>query len=184
MSKRCFYITGPEGAGHRVLAALLIEGGCIGDASTNQRWSQTLPTTENPAVVIRSLPHGGEMPDIKTDLVNLSNRGYQTTLLIPVRGPVALCKAQVHGKHTDSEADARVRVQRAWQHLGPALASWCYHEVHFVPTYLLHVRPRILTDFLGLLLPFGFSGEVTVEGRLSPLHDPDAKYFHPEGSPE
>src|SRR3546814_10009736 len=80
--KRCFLVVGPESAGNRLAAAVLVRAGCVGHASTDQVWDQTLPEGETPAVVIRSFPHGDDWPDLGALLSTLHARGYVVTVLI------------------------------------------------------------------------------------------------------
>src|SRR3546814_19324561 len=75
--KRCFLVVGPESAGNRLAAAVLVRAGCVGHASTVQVWDRTLPEGETPAVVIRSFPHGDDWPDLGALLSTLHARSEE-----------------------------------------------------------------------------------------------------------
>jgi hypothetical protein len=111
----CFLVVGPESAGNRLLAALLVAAGCHGDGSTAQRWDPGLPDGTNPAVVIRSVPHGGRWVNFRGIYRALQAAGYKRVVtLVAVRHPVALARSQVRRGHAKHPGDARARIEQAY----------------------------------------------------------------------
>jgi hypothetical protein len=122
--RTCFLVVGPESAGNRLLAALLVSAGCHGDGSTAQRWDPGLPTGISPAVVIRSFPHGGQWIDLRHVYDGLRIAGYKRVVtLVTVRHPVAMARSQVRRGHAHHIKDAEVRIERAYLRIVPRIQS-------------------------------------------------------------
>ena len=113
--KRAYVVTGPEGAGNRMLAAILVAGGCHGTGSTDSPYNRALPQGESPAVIIRSLPHGGSWPDLASCFAELIAGGYQVTALLTAREPTALFRSQVAAGHQATERDAEDATDQAYR---------------------------------------------------------------------
>lgn len=64
--KRAFFILGAEGAGTRCLTAAFVAAGCRGSAEHQQPMDDLDFSGEGDLVFRRSLPHGGEWPDLTT----------------------------------------------------------------------------------------------------------------------
>ena len=120
--KRAYLVTGPESAGNRMVAAILSEAGCYGEGSTSWAWNRwELPDgTVEPVVVIRSQPHGNQ-GDARRGFVSvfetvalLVAAGYETTVLVTHRDPVALTRSQVARGHVQDELEAVDNVRDAY----------------------------------------------------------------------
>ena len=93
--KRCFLVVGPECAGNRILAAILARAGCAGGGTTTAPLNTGLPTDEDPVVMIRSYPHGGDWPNLRQLGKDLAERDYAITILLTVRDPHAITQSQI-----------------------------------------------------------------------------------------
>lgn len=176
--KRAFLVTGPESAGNRLLAAVLSAAGCVGEGSTASRFNERLPFDEDPAVVIRSMPHGGDWYPVEMLLSTLRRRGYEVTVLVTTRDPVALARSQVANGHQPSEDDAHVAVCRAYDEIFDGLRH--SQEIsHLVPyESVTSEDPNAIPALLELLglRPVGLAS-VEVDGLPRPIENQNAKHY-------
>lgn len=178
--KRAFLVTGPESAGNRLLAAILIRAGCHGEAATFQPWDVALPLSETPAVVIRSVPHGDQVPDLAKDIETLKARGYGVTVLVTARDPWALAHSQGRRGNIDPFPEALDRIQDAYLWIFSRLADCPHARIVVVPmeALILHgdrAAERLL-EIVGI--PPVIEGPLVVEGVEWPgVYDADAKYY-------
>lgn len=149
--KRCYLVVGAESSGNRLLGKLLVSAGCTGDDRMDGPFSASLPTHEDPAVVIRSYPHGNEWPDLSDIYRALRNRGYQVRVIVAVRDRHCTVMSQVKSQHHPAEL-AQTNVQRAYldifQQLG-AINCW-YVIVPFESLVLHGEASSALLETLGL----------------------------------
>lgn len=116
--RRAFLVCGPESAGNRTLAALLVSAGCIGDASTAQPYDGTRwPAGESPVVLIRSVPHGEQWPDLGVVCTELEGRGYEVTALVPARDAFCMAVSQVERGHQRSREEALAVAGQAYRRI-------------------------------------------------------------------
>jgi len=172
----CFLVVGPESAGNRLAASLLVAAGCHGQAATDQEWDKTLPKGESPAVVIRSFPHGDEWPHLRNLIRTLAMRDYRVTLVITVREPKALASSQVFRGHC-KPGEAEKRIKDAYRHIvrdiGPAddFVFWPYEAVALDP----QEAANGLFERLGL--PPTDVSTVVVDHEKRPVTNENAKHY-------
>ena len=168
-------MTGPESAGNRLLAAVLIRAGCAGQASTAQAWDRTLPNGESPAVVIRSMPHGRARPNISRIWARLQSRGYQATVLVTARHPAALGASMAARGHAASERKATEKARAAYRRIFATMGAAPFYVV---PYETLVGGPEPVRALLRLLgLPPVTDGPVTIDLETHPIADRNPVHF-------
>lgn len=178
MSKRAFLVTGPESSGNRMMAAILSAAGCRGSGSTDSPYNDQLPAGESPVVIIRSFPHGGRWPNLRELIAQLQSCGYEVTVLVTARGPVALERSQVAAGHQVDGDGARQAIAEAYGRIFPALFASGTRWM-LVPYEALVLNPDTavpeLLELLGLNPDFG--GHVRVDHQLGPITDQNRKHY-------
>lgn len=173
---RCFLIVGPERSGNRLVASILVAAGCHGAGATFQPFGQSLPTKEDPAVVIRSLPHGNRWPNLSAIRWELLDRGYEMILVIACRDMGCTLQSQVASGTDPSTALANIK--RAYRTLFHFAGRRDVASV-VVPyeSLVLHPvgAPAALLARLGL--PQIKLGPVTVEGVVGRIANRNAQYY-------
>lgn len=162
--KRCYVVVGPESSGNRLLAALLVRAGCRGVAGMDT--PDALPIDDDPAVVLRSYPHGYEWPDLRSIVGRLRDRGYLVRVLVTVRDHHCVIHSQqAHRLHTREVAEANV--QRAYCDIFRQVADIGVGFV-MVPYESLVARPvhgvRSLLEWLGLPVD-NLGGKIVIDGK-------------------
>lgn len=172
----CYVIAGPESAGNRLAAALLISAGCYGQASTAQEWDDSLPEGETPAVVIRSFPHGGTWPALHEICAELKRRGYRVVVVVTVREPAALASSQVLRGHCDAEA-ADARIRKAYLRITRDL--YAADDFVLLPFEALALHPAAAgaAVLARLGLPAIYHEELVVDGEARPITDENGKHY-------
>lgn len=177
MTRRAFVVVGPESAGNRMCTAILVEAGCMGQASVLAPLNHGLPENgQSPVVLTRSYPHGGDDPDIFALRGDLQALGYQVHVIVVVRDMAACEASQVQRQHQRSLTLARLSIQNA---LGLIFSQLHLAGVPFyVTTYEAlanHAGARdAMLEALGLP---GIGSHVTVEGRRELLEDRNGKHY-------
>lgn len=94
--KRAYVVVGPESSGNKLLTALLIRAGCVGDPRDDGpgMWSIIEPATEQRVALTYSFPHGQEWPDLRNVYWRLQNKGYLTWFLVAARDPWCVFQSQ------------------------------------------------------------------------------------------
>lgn len=177
---RCFLVVGPERSGNRLVASILVAGGCQGEGATFQPFRRLLPTTEDPAVMIRSLPHGTRWPNLGAIHRKLRARGYDVTVIAVCRDMACTVGSQVASGVASELAEANI--QRAYRDVF-RFAGRAAVDLVVVPyeSLVLHPvgAPAALLRRLGLG-PVKLDA-VTVEGLLGPISDRNAQYYEWSG---
>lgn len=181
MPKRAYVVVGPESSGNRLLTALLVRAGCAGAGSTSQPFD--LPTEEDPAVLLRSYPHGNEWPDLAAICGELRNRGYVVRVLVLVRDPWCVVQSQrTRQQHPEQLAWANIRhaYTTLFGQLAPLNIWWT-----LVPYEALVLHPveavRRLLEMIDLPAE-NLEGPFEVDGlsRLS-IEDANAAHYDSAG---
>lgn len=175
--KRCYLVTGPESAGNRLLAASLVAAGCEGLGATFQPYHDRLPTTEKNAVVIRSMPHGHDWPDLIGICAELEGRGYRVHVLVTARDHHCMIDSQVE-THGHPEETAVSNAARAYREIFDALAI-VDADYTVVPYESLVLHPKAARERLlaRLGLPLRVPETLRVEGVHGPIEDGNAKHY-------
>lgn len=84
MTKRAFFVIGPEGCGTYMLAEAFVSAGCT---YCDKDVIEEFLKEQQPDMFVfrRSLPHAGTYPDVPDILGNLNMIGYKTTMVAIVR---------------------------------------------------------------------------------------------------
>lgn len=169
MTKRAVLVLGAEGTGTRVVTRLLIAAGYAGDDGHTQRWDAELPTDEPLVVWRRSLPHGGQWPDVDRLVRQLVERGYDVTACVTSRDWAATVRSQIAAGHSATPAGALWQLRRAYITVASALHA---ADVPFVVASYesLSQHPEAAAE---LLLQLG----VTPPATLPTFFDGNAKHF-------
>lgn len=132
--KRAFLVVGPESCGNHLVTEILIAAGCIGDTGQQnsfetdpgppdqrpQRWDTETPTDQDPIVWLRSMPHGGQWPDLDGILRALQEHGYAVTGVVTVRDWHGAVRSQVERTHVKRPSVAKGHLRIAYQNIfGP-----------------------------------------------------------------
>ena len=143
--KRTILVAGPRSSGTRLMTRILVESGCFGDFTHNQRMDAfdigfpTLNSEMPPydmaelmeeskpydfAVIRRSYPHGAGFADVVALRESLTKHGfYLDTALWMFRNPDANAKSMLNQGHVATIEDARASVKEALNHLPSILIS-------------------------------------------------------------
>ena len=120
--KRAYLVLGPESSGTRLMTRLLIAAGCEGTDEHVQPWDSQTPTA--PLIVWRrSLPHGGQWPDVQRLVARLQEADYAVTALVMSRDWHPMALSQIDNGHVADMAQAISHIQRAYGLIFPALAA-------------------------------------------------------------
>ena len=141
--KRAFLILGPESHGTHLVTDILLNAGCIGHAGNHvpwqpdnkelirgvkkpweytfptdlQPWDRQLPTTEDPIVWRRSIPHGKQWVDIE-DMINiLKERRYSVHVIVLSRDPFSAIQSQLKWRHVKDMEKGMANISRAYLHI-------------------------------------------------------------------
>ncbi|MEM9303939.1 MAG: hypothetical protein AAGE01_17625 [Pseudomonadota bacterium] len=158
--RRAFLVVGPESSGTHFVTEMLIAAGCHGHAGDHpdwesgwtegiedtQPWDHTPPTTEDPVVWRKSVPHGGAWPDLTRVARGLVNGGYAVTMLVVNRDPLATAPSQLRWKHVRDLSTGFGQIERALAH--------CYAQARAadVPTVTVSYEALIGSDAARRLL--------------------------------
>lgn len=111
-------VCGAESSGNRLVCRTLAANGFVNVTET-RRWQDVLtPTSNDPIVWLRSVPHAREWPDLVGMAQLLVERGYRPAALIPTRDWACTAASQVRAGHVDCEVNAH-------RHLRIAAATTC-----------------------------------------------------------
>jgi hypothetical protein len=92
MSKRAFFIIGPEGCGTYMLAEAFVSAGCT--YCDKDEIEEFLKEQQpNNLVVRRSLPHAGEWPNLLALEIKIKNEGYVTDFFSIFRDGFSACSS-------------------------------------------------------------------------------------------
>jgi len=176
MTKKAYLVVGPESSGTRLMTRLLIEAGCIGQASHNQPLDQVLKgkadlskhSEESRFVFRRSVPHAGHMPDLSRIDTRFRECGCQTFWIVMFREWAAMARSKVHQGHQNKREDAECRVVPQLTHIFRFLVE---HRPDFIiiDSSLMFIAPERALKQLEAVTGFNFRKEI--------INDADAKHY-------
>lgn len=108
MTKRAFFILGPESSGTKFLTSLFKKVGCEGNSWHRQKLEHNLPT-EDLVVFRRSYPHNGVWPSIEAEIQRFKE--YKIFIIIIVRSETFV----VHSRKKYVGGDIKNRAKIAMQ---------------------------------------------------------------------
>jgi hypothetical protein len=169
--KQAFLIFGPEASGNRMMARVLISAGCQGDGGHFQRW-ETERLVDGPIVWLRSVPSGSVWPDIRMQIDDVRQQGYQPLSLIMVRDWNATMCSQVRAGHLRDTHQAATNMRTANFHIFSAMeSSACRFEIVSYDAIIARGW-----DVLGpLITRLGL--EPPPEDQRFEIYDGNAKYY-------
>lgn len=161
--KLAVMVVGPESTGTRNLTGLLCRAGCQGDDGHYQGWDTAPPTTQDPIVWRRSVPHGYSMPDLVRMTEGLRQTGYRVVWLICCREPWALSSSQVERfEALSTEQDSLDRITEAYKWIFDSLARANPDEFFVIPYEALILHPNKTFSFLVRRLGLSDPGAIVV----------------------
>lgn len=165
MSRSAYIAVGPESSGTRLLAEILIAGGCHGEATHEQRFDRKIPDGLSPIVWRRSIPH--ENRDLNLSRMVSRLGSYLVTVVVIVRNFSATEVAQVDQRlHVHNAGLAQDRMTRGLLSLFRQIARLGLdYTLITYESLILHpeLAQRALWKRLGL--PGGDSVEIRDENR-------------------
>lgn len=117
--KQAFVVVGPESSGNKLMGALLVRAGCVGDITDEGRgnlWSVVEPATEERVVMVYSYPSGYEWPDLRNVYWRLQNKGYLTWVLVMARDHYCTVRSQQERRLKPAPI-AEANYQRAYREI-------------------------------------------------------------------
>lgn len=171
--KRAFLISGPESSGNRILASLLVRSGVEGAGSTNQVYTRNKLPTDSPLAL--TIIHA----NIREPILTLRERGYEVTVLVLFRDPVACEQSMVTRGHRDSLGAAHRRVLEAYTDVFMQLTELgCPFRIvsyDYLVTYPKEVYARLAKD---LGLPVVMKGPIFWDDQpYDTIVDANAQYY-------
>jgi hypothetical protein len=131
--KQAYLVLGPESSGTHLVADILVNAGCQGHSGNHcdwraetapagvsyddQPWDHEEPVDQTPIVWRRSVPHGGEWPDIVGWINRLQNSAYQVSVVVVVRDWHATIQSQLKWGHVKTRAKAEMSLWTAYMYI-------------------------------------------------------------------
>lgn len=148
-------MVGPESSGNKLVARILIDAGCYGDASTQQRLDRFMPPKDvDDIVLVRSYPHGSQadgirkFPDLKTEIVLFQEEGFcEFYAIVTVRDMYCTARSQVLRGHVKSAARAMHNIPIAYGRIYSQLGYYNIPSIHVTYESLVR-RPAQTTLWL------------------------------------
>jgi len=173
-SMNLFLVLGPESSGNHITTELLITMGCFGDASDKQRLdafvdgdTDILPA-KGPMVLMRSVPHGRQYPDVSQISKRLYSAGYRMKTIIPVREWTAIIVSNYYHREETVEKAAQ-KLEEAW--------AWIGTRFHFLRPFFFFNVSLLFKDWdagiRGLEWFTGLELDRSKMGRELEILDPD-----------
>ena len=169
--KRAFVVMGPPSSGTRLMARLLIAGGCEGDGDHEQRWDDVAPTGD--LVVFRRHQPTGRLPGWATEHGNvitaLQAMGYTVVGIIISRDWHCTTESQVAAPHVADTEEGRQLNMSCWRNIFANLPEGVEYEI--VSYESLVQRPQRVVECL--YQRWGLDASQPVER----IEDANAKYY-------
>lgn len=149
--QKAYLVLGPESSGTRLVTRILINAGCIGSDQHTQPWDQEpFPDPVSQIVFRRSVPHGGNWPDIRDVLQRIKNRGYIPHAVIMSRDWHSIIKSQVACQHVKNEDEAKDNLGKVYPFIFNALEG--QQVPYLMMTYeSITLSPQTVNGLLHLL---------------------------------
>jgi len=136
LSKRAFFIIGPESSGTRMMAQAFVACGAYGDGGHKQRLdSEGFGGKHELIVLRRSVPHGMVMPQISKLIQRMRKNNYQVVPIVILRDKDKCAASQVKNRHAANVSDAKQSIKEAIDHIYQQLAGFQnhVHVIHYEP---------------------------------------------------
>jgi len=145
--KRALLVLAPESHGGHLATEILLNAGCEGSLGQSrnwhpkkkvlsehdskpwdsnspvdqQPWDNKAPSYQPLIVWRRSLPHGGQWPDIQQMVQHLQASNYVVQAIVVKRELTAAIQSQIKWQHVKDESVARENIAKAIQHINQAI---------------------------------------------------------------
>ncbi len=179
MSKRAFFVIGPESSGNRYVTRCFIEAGCFGDYSHGQRLDKDEGFQEATDTVVfrRSVPHGEgwAWPNLDMQLERFRDRGYQDVRVVAlVRNQYCTIESHLKGNKVDgSERHAQTKEQAEKKIIGAMRRIASFILENGLPFYFMTYESMAHPEFLSsLLYEWGLDGS-----KVVPFDDGNARHI-------
>lgn len=103
--RRAYIVTGPESSGTRLMTRIMSTG-------DTQRDDQMITGADSIAIH-RSVPHGGNNPDLAGMVNRLRGKGYDVRAVVMIRDPFATVQSHLRIGHSRSYDEAHKRISDA-----------------------------------------------------------------------
>lgn len=170
MTRRAYFVMGPESSGTRITTRLLVAAGCWGDDGHPQRLDNFAFMRAPDLIVLRrSVPHATQWPPI-AEIVGLMRAAkYEVYGIVTTRDMFCMVSSQVRVGHVPAPAHAWRNIRFAYKHIFKEIDEvgiW-----YVVSSYeALIQRPKEYSAWLGGVL--GLPAPKGIE-----IRDGNAKYY-------
>jgi len=174
--KKAFLVVGPESSGTKLVTQLFCMAGCAGDFEHKQRLDDFVVGGLFPRemkgkdiVFRRSVPHGGEFPDLLAIERKFKEREYEIGWVVIFRDWYAnICSAPKYG-HKRSIREAQNRLPEEWKYIAGYIPK--FENFYFLLSSQLFVKPRRALFGLSVWAGLGLIQHSSI------IKDADEKYF-------
>ena len=109
--KHAYLVIGAESSGNRMMVKALVSAGCYGDGDVEQRLDDLdFSNTPDRIAMLRSVPHGDDIPDLRGLAKLLIEAGYQVHPILMYRKTDFVVASQKAGGHG-------MRDDEVWEHI-------------------------------------------------------------------
>lgn len=139
-----FIVSGPESSGNRLIAALLVRGGCQGKGSTDQRyWEEGNPSPDRGPLV--AVAH-----DPKKAADKLKSCGFDVRLIVCVRDPFAQKLSMIRRGHAGDIEEAERKTAQQWWWIAEQMTLFARHpgRLLVIPYEALILHPFAVREKL------------------------------------
>lgn len=139
LSKRAFFVIGPESSGTRMMAQAFISVGCYGDGGHAQRLDKEGFDGGRETIVIRrSVPHGKVMPKAAKLVWEMKQNSYKVFPVVILRDKDKCAASQVKHGHADTIQEAKDSIKDAIAHIW-----WQFAHINNTHVYVMHYEPFV-----------------------------------------
>lgn len=167
--ERAFLVLGPESSGTRLVAEILIAGGCVGDSGHEQRFDEQSFGELDPIVWRRSEPHFVERESLDLGALLRRCEGRDVIAVVTTRDPIAVASSLVAKGAASSVADGVRSTSDAHARILTQIAAW---DVRFVTVSYESLVLEPVASQRALWALLGLPG-----GSPVAIRDENSKYY-------
>lgn len=175
MTKTCYFVVGPESSGNRLMAKILVDAGCYGDANMFQRLDRHIPTDVEKIVWIRSFPHGarGEgrhWPDMTLLRKKVRDLGYVPQAVVMARDEFCMARSQLKAGHVSDMHEAMYNIMHAKERIYTELNKASIAHITITFEGLIYRARQTTTWLLNML-------NLPDRGQSAYIYDANSKWY-------
>jgi len=141
--RTAFIVIGPESSCTRLVKHLLIDAGCYGDKTNQQRLDKAIPDNEKLMVFHQSIPHGNTYPNLEAIEKRFKRAGIETKWIVVLRDMVPTILSKVKRGHQPNSKNAFKALQEEIYYIFASMRI-------FKPDYYLVNASNIIFSLEGL----------------------------------